>query len=134
MKMENLYLRGEVSWKKKTNMARRRKNYKELSYPEKRREFKSHFLTYLVISVFLIALNLITSPHHPWFQWPILGWGLAVAMQGIELVVSRDKEMEEGRLQRPLPPQETPAMPSTQEEDALELPELEKRWTEDDLV
>jgi hypothetical protein len=26
-----------------------------------------------------VAINLATSPHHLWFFWPALGWGLGLA-------------------------------------------------------
>ena len=49
---------------------------------EELREFYQHLVVYLVVNAFLLALNLWTSPGHLWFYWPLLGWGLGVAIHG----------------------------------------------------
>jgi hypothetical protein len=36
-----------------------------------------------VIIAALAVLNLITSPSYIWFIWPMLGWGIAVAIHAI---------------------------------------------------
>ncbi|MEZ4712958.1 MAG: 2TM domain-containing protein [Caldilineaceae bacterium] len=37
-----------------------------------------HLAVYLVINLFLIALNLSLSPDAYWFQWPLIGWGIGL--------------------------------------------------------
>ncbi len=44
------------------------------------RGFVIHLAIYLTVNAFLLALNLITSPDHLWFYWPLLGWGIGVAI------------------------------------------------------
>lgn len=46
--------------------------------------FYKHFLVYFAVMVLLIAINLITSPGYQWFIWPMLGWGLAVAIHAFK--------------------------------------------------
>ncbi|MEM1055954.1 MAG: 2TM domain-containing protein [Bacteroidota bacterium] len=37
---------------------------------------------YIVVNLFLVAINLLTSPGTFWAVWSILGWGFAIALQG----------------------------------------------------
>jgi hypothetical protein len=45
---------------------------------EMRLAFYRHAMIYLVVNVLLAALNLLKNPHHLWFQWVILGWGIGL--------------------------------------------------------
>ena len=65
-------------------MARNKKvKYEEKTLREKKIDFKRHLRTYLVMSVFFVALSTFTGGG--WAIWPILGWGIGVAMQGLSL-------------------------------------------------
>jgi hypothetical protein len=50
-----------------------RKRVKEL------KGFYSHASIFAVINLFLIVLNLLTSPGEFWAIWPLLGWGVGLA-------------------------------------------------------
>ncbi|MEL6390425.1 MAG: 2TM domain-containing protein [Bacteroidota bacterium] len=50
----------------------------------KRRKFYSHAMSWVVMSVFFILLNLATSDFF-WAIFPILGWGLGVAFHAISI-------------------------------------------------
>lgn len=41
-----------------------------------------HLIPYIAVSVFLILLNLVTTPRNFWSIYPILGWGLGVTIDG----------------------------------------------------
>jgi hypothetical protein len=45
---------------------------------EEIRGFYSHLLTYVLVNVALLVLNLITFPGSLWFYWPLFGWGVGV--------------------------------------------------------
>jgi len=45
--------------------------------------FYGNLASYCVVIPFLIILNLITSPDHLWFYWPMLGWGLGLTMHAV---------------------------------------------------
>ncbi len=45
--------------------------------------FYVHLAVYLVVNALLIAINLLTSAGHVWFQWPLLGWGIGVLVHAI---------------------------------------------------
>lgn len=114
-------------------MARRdnKVKYEEKTLAEKQVDFKRHLRTYLVMSAFFVLLNLFTEGVF-WAIWPIMGWGIGVAMQGLSLYGPlRDPDethpTERERLE-PLPDlDERPRQ--------LDLRELDaKPYNEDDLV
>ena len=51
---------------------------------KKRVEAKMRFYTHLAVCAavifFLAILNFITSPGAIWFQWPLMGWGMAIVI------------------------------------------------------
>ena len=49
------------------------------------KKFYAHLGTYIVMSLFFFILNLVTSNGHWWFYWPMLGWGLAIALRAIKV-------------------------------------------------
>ena len=80
-------------------------DYKEAKKKVKEeKQFYSHLGVYLVMSVFFIVLNLVTSPDHLWFYWPMLGWGLGLFLQGVRVFtdIGLSKEWEEKRIERHL--------------------------------
>ena len=65
------------------------------------KEFYSHLLSYVVVNLFLMALNLLTSPDHLWFFWPMFGWGIGIAvhaMKTFNLMPFLGKDWEERKL------------------------------------
>ena len=36
--------------------------------------FKIHFAAYALVNLLLLAVNLLTTPNHLWFYWPLLGF------------------------------------------------------------
>lgn len=114
----------------------RKQKYEEKPLREKKIDFKRHFRTYLVMSIFFIMLNLITEGSSFWAIWPILGWGIGVAMQGLSLYGPlRDPEdvhptetAREGDFSGPLPDLRDRPEP-------MELKELDVRpYRDEDLV
>ena len=73
----------------------------------KRRKFYSHLVTWLVMSVFFILINLATTNYF-WAIFPILFWGIGVALDGIRVFSSEwednevDREYERLRKRRGL--------------------------------
>lgn len=55
------------------------------------RGFYSHLLTYLVVNVILVAVNLITSPNNLWFYWISLFWGIGLIMHALDVFTLRGK-------------------------------------------
>jgi hypothetical protein len=46
----------------------------------KKKSFKSNLLKFAIVNSFLVALNLLTSGHIGWATYPLIFWGLAVAL------------------------------------------------------
>jgi hypothetical protein len=44
------------------------------------RGFYIHLVVYVLINTMLFLLNIATSPDILWFYWPLLGWGIGIAM------------------------------------------------------
>ena len=47
------------------------------------RGFWVHLSVYVMVNLFLAALNLVTSPNILWFIFPALGWGIGLAAHGL---------------------------------------------------
>jgi 2TM domain-containing protein len=47
------------------------------------RGFYIHLAIYLVVNLFLFAINMLSNSESIWFYWPLLGWGIAVVINGL---------------------------------------------------
>ncbi|HEX9151400.1 MAG TPA: 2TM domain-containing protein [Flavobacterium sp.] len=47
--------------------------------------FYGNLVAYIVVNIGLVAINLLTSPEHLWFYWPMLGWGIGVVFHGMKV-------------------------------------------------
>lgn len=53
--------------------------------------FFVHAIVYAAVMVLLVVINLLTSSGTLWFVWPLIGWGLAVALHGAQVFLLADK-------------------------------------------
>lgn len=51
--------------------------------------FFFHFSAYVLVNAILIVVNLLTTPHHLWFIWPLLGWGIGILAHGLAIYFSQ---------------------------------------------
>lgn len=49
------------------------------------RGFYIHATAYVLVNIFLIIVNLLTTPSLIWFHWSILGWGVGLAAHGASI-------------------------------------------------
>ena len=49
------------------------------------RAFYQQLTSYVVINIVLVIINLISNPHHLWFYWITLFWGIALALQALRI-------------------------------------------------
>ena len=47
--------------------------------------FYGNLTSYIVVNIGLLILNLITSPNNLWFFYPLLGWGIGVAIHAMSV-------------------------------------------------
>lgn len=92
---------------------------------EKLREFRDHAISFGVVNSGLLALNLLTSPHELWFQWPLCGWGIGLAAQGLALWPHLGGWYAGRRAALPAPP--LPCSPVSDAERERPWPDLEER-------
>ena len=48
------------------------------------RGFYVHLTTFIVVNVFLLILNLLTSAGTLWFYWVTLGWGVGLVAHALQ--------------------------------------------------
>lgn len=48
------------------------------------REFYEHLMIFILVSIILIVINLMTSPEYLWFVWCLMGWGIGVVVHGLK--------------------------------------------------
>jgi hypothetical protein len=109
--------------------------------------FYQHLMSFVIVNMFLFALNMITYPFHWWFVYPLLGWGVGLAFHYVEVfgipgfdILS--KEWEDRELDRELmkmnqdKPQKILTTPKrmSKTDDQLELKELRKNYDESEFV
>ena len=51
-------------------------------------EFRIHVFTFIAVIVLLAIINLLTSPEHLWFIWPMLGWGIGIVVHALRVYFS----------------------------------------------
>ncbi len=54
---------------------------------EELRGFYIHLATYLVVNLGLFLINILSSPRHLWFLWPLIGWGSVVLLHGVTILL-----------------------------------------------
>ncbi len=78
-------------------------------YVRRLKGFYLHLTRYVAVIALLFVINAVTSPNYWWAFWPMLGWGIGIAMHGLK-VFGRDwplgpdweRRQVERRLGRPL--------------------------------
>jgi len=63
----------------------------------RRRGFSAHLWAFLGVNVFLLAINLLTTPAILWFVFPLLGWGLGLFFHAR---VGLSKQVSDGAVRR----------------------------------
>ena len=127
-----------------------RRQYKEAKRRVKQKKnFYKTILTFVGISIFLTAINLITSPGYFWAIFPILGMGLGAFIQAVKIYgpYGTHSDWERKELEK-----EMRRLKDTQLDQGLDLPDprqklelkdLEKRqiekeklkkWDDEELV
>ena len=117
--------------------------------------FYTHLASWVIFSVFMITMNLVTDPFEFWAIFPIMAWGVGLAFHalGVFGIPGLGKDWEERQMQKELdrldrlenyqqePWEEeyeshsSPASRYSKDfESGLELKELERRKRDNDFV
>jgi hypothetical protein len=65
------------------------------------RGFYEHLTVFILVTLVLIVLNLMTSPEYLWFIWCVLGWGIGLifhALKTFDCMPFFNKEWEEQKI------------------------------------
>lgn len=66
------------------------------------RHFYSNLITFILVNLLLLVINLISTPSSLWFYWVTLIWGIAIIFQAFNTFTIRDrflgKEWEEQKI------------------------------------
>jgi 2TM domain len=49
--------------------------------------FYIHLVVFVVVNLLLTIINLSTSAYYSWAKWPLMGWGLALAIDALRVFV-----------------------------------------------
>jgi hypothetical protein len=66
------------------------------------KRFYRDLMSYIIINIVLVVINLVTSPHHLWFYWVTIFWGLGVFYHAINVFGPGrkfNKEWEDRKIQ-----------------------------------
>ncbi len=111
-----------------------------------KKAFFQHLMSYAIINLFLLVLNMLTSPGYLWFVFPLLGWGVGLAFHyvdvfGIPGFDILSKEWEERELERELGQsgqhnsgKENPGFDEQKPKKGLELKALRRNYDDTDFV
>ncbi|WP_230392490.1 2TM domain-containing protein [Flavobacterium sp. LC2016-01] len=47
--------------------------------------FYGNLTAFISVNIILIVINLMTSPNHLWFYWPLMWWGVGVLFHGLKV-------------------------------------------------
>jgi len=76
------------------------------------KDFYRNLVTYIVINVILIIINLVTNPGKLWFYWVTIFWGIAILIHASKTFILKDKflgeEWEEKKIKEILEKEEKP--------------------------
>ncbi len=61
---------------------------------KRKKDFIDHFLSYIIVNSFLLGLNFLTLGRISWAIFPLLGWGLGLALDGINKLRFNEVEFE----------------------------------------
>ena len=61
-----------------------------------REGFRIHAVVYVAVNVMLVVIWALTWTGHPWFVYPLLGWGIGLAAHwaAVRNLVTRERRLE----------------------------------------
>ena len=68
-----------------TNLNDEDQYYEAKKRVEMLKGFYGNLVSFIIVNIFLLVINLYTSPNHLWFYWPLLWWGIGVVFHGFKV-------------------------------------------------
>ena len=63
------------------------------------RGFYTHLCVYVIGNIGLFAVNMLTNPDSLWFFWPLLGWGIGLAIHA-DVIAAGDRFLSDAWQER----------------------------------
>jgi len=79
---------------KEISLAEYKKAYREMIKENERRGFLIHAAVYVLVNIMLIVINLVYSPSVIWFFYPLIGWGIGLAMHYMGAIKWIESDLE----------------------------------------
>lgn len=71
-------------------------NAKEVWKRRKKQSFFQHLASYVIVNGFLVGIDLVTSGSFSWSIFPILGWGIGLALDFVDSMFPNEEKVEKG--------------------------------------
>lgn len=85
------------------------------------RQFYNNLITFILVNVLLVVINLFISPHDLWFYWVTIIWGVVLFVQALNTFTIRDQflgnEWEDKKVKEMLEKDRTKENPPKDRED-----------------
>ena len=52
-----------------------------------KRDFYNHLTVYIIVNFMLVIIWSFGSRGHPWFVWPMVGWGIGIIFHALDVYV-----------------------------------------------
>lgn len=62
--------------------------------------FYIHLPIFLIVSILLVTINLLSPVEYLWFKWPVMGWGIGVIFHALTVFVFYGRESIPDRMIR----------------------------------
>lgn len=54
--------------------------YREMRMEEEKKHFLGHLTAYILVNILLVIINLLVTGKPLWFFYPLIGWGIGIAL------------------------------------------------------
>jgi tellurite resistance protein TehA-like permease len=62
---------------------------------EELKKFYGNLVTYILINIMLVIINLVTNPGNLWFYWVTIFWGIGILLHASKVFVLKGKFLGE---------------------------------------
>ncbi len=62
---------------------------------EELKKFYGNLVTYVVINIVLMIINLVTNPNSLWFYWVTIFWGIGILLHASKVFIFKGKLLGE---------------------------------------
>lgn len=63
-------------------------------------EFRIHLFSYIAVNLILAVVNILLSPETLWVIWPVLGWGIGLAVHAINVHFATNSSVKERMIEK----------------------------------